>query len=98
VRKVTRNYLLAFIMFLLALFEAVSGFVLWLVLSRGGRGYMGGRGPGIGDEATFLWGRDTWVDLHNWVAVAPIVLVVTHVILHWGWIVRMTKGYFRPEK
>jgi len=33
-------------MFLLAGFEAVSGFVLWLVLPRGGEGYMGGRGGG----------------------------------------------------
>ena len=94
-RKATRNYVLALIMGLLALFEAVSGFVLWLVLPRGG-GYMGGRGAGIG-EATFLWSRDTWTDLHNWVAVALVVIVLVHVILHWGWIVRMTKSYFSQK-
>ena len=88
--KAVRNYLLAIIMVLLAAFEAVSGFVLWLVLPRGGGGYMGGRG-GLATEATFLWERHTWLDLHNWVAVALLVMVVIHVILHWKWIVYMTR-------
>ncbi len=87
-RKAARNYLVALIMFLLALFEVVSGFVLWLVLPRG-RGYRGGGGSIT--EATFLWSRDTWIDLHNWVAVALLVIVALHLILHWRWIVHMTK-------
>jgi len=49
-------------MFLLALFEAVSGFVLWLVLPKGG-GYRGGRGSLA--EAAFLWTRDNWIALHD---------------------------------
>lgn len=89
-RKATRNYVVGLIMFLLALFEVVSGFVLWLVLPRGG-GYMGGRGGGLTTEATFLWPRDTWIDLHNWVGVALLVIVALHLILHWRWIVHMTK-------
>lgn len=39
-KKATRNYLLGLLMFLLALFEVVPGFVLLLVLPRRG-GYMG---------------------------------------------------------
>ena len=89
-RKSRRNYIVDLIIFLLALFEVVSGFVLWLVLPRG-RGYMGGRGEELVTEATFLWSRDTWLDLHNWVAVALLVIVVLHLILHWRWIVHMTK-------
>lgn len=73
-RKAARNYLVALIVFLLALFQIISGFALWLVLPRG-RGYMGGRGGGLTTGATFLWPRDTWVDLHNWVAVALLVIV-----------------------
>ena len=87
-RKSTRNYVVALVMFLLALFGTVSGFVLWLVLPRGG-GFRGGRG--LTTEATFLWTRDTWLDLHGWVAVALVVVVVIHLILHWRWIVHMTK-------
>jgi ABC-type dipeptide/oligopeptide/nickel transport system permease subunit len=87
VRKATRNYVLALIMGLLALFQAITGFVLWLALPRG-------RGAGGG---TFLWDRDTWIDLHNWTAVALVVIVLIHVILHWGWIVRMSRSYFSQK-
>ena len=90
-RKATRNYLLAMVMALLALCQGVSGFVLWVVLPRGG--YMGGRGS----DGAFLWARDSWINIHDWTAVALVVIVVIHIILHWGWIVRMTKSYFRPK-
>ena len=85
-RKATRNYLIALVMALLALAQAVSGFVLWLALphSRGGGG-------------TFLWDRNSWINLHDWTAVALVVIVAIHIILHWGWIVRMTKSYFRQN-
>ena len=87
-RKATRNYFLAVVMFLLGLFEVASGFVLWLVLPRGS-GYMGGRGLASG--ATFLWSRDAWLALHIWVAVALVIMVVIHLVLHWRWIVLVTR-------
>ena len=88
VHKSTRNYILNVTMFLLAFFEVVSGFVLWFVLPRSG-GYRGGRGLAV--RTTFLWSRDTWIDLHDWVGVALVVVVILHLILHWRWIVYMTK-------
>jgi hypothetical protein len=72
------------------LFEIVSGFVLWLILPRG----EGKRG---GTEGTFIWNRETWIDLHDWFAVALLVIFVIHLILHWKWIVYMTKKVFRGE-
>ena len=93
-RKATRNYLLALVMFLLALFQAVSGFVLWFALPRG-NGYRGGRDAEIEGAATFLWDRHTWINIHDWVAVALLVLLVIHLILHWKWIVYVTRSYFR---
>ena len=92
-RKATRNYILALVMFLLALFQAVSGFVLWFVLPGGGGGYRGGRGEGFGTGATFLWSRDTWIDIHDWVAIALLVILVVHLVLHRRWIAYMTKKY-----
>ena len=94
-RKSTRNYFLGIFMFLLALVEVVSGFVLWLVLPRGGGGYTGGRG--LVGEATFLWSRNTWVDLHDWVGVALVVVVAIHLVLHRRWIAHMTKTLGRPK-
>ena len=93
-RKAVRNYILVVLLVLSSLFEAVSGFVLWFVLPRGG-GFMGGRG--VSAEATFGWERHTWLDLHNWVAVALVVIVIIHVVWHWGWIVRMTKSLGRAQ-
>jgi hypothetical protein len=88
-RKATRNYLLALVMALLALCQAVSGFVLWVLP----RGYMGGRGA----DGTFIWPRDSWINIHDWTAVALVIIVLVHVILHWRWIVWMTRSYFRPK-
>jgi hypothetical protein len=93
--KATRNYLVGILMFLLALFEGVSGLVLWLILPKGG-GYRWGRE--LLAEATFLWSRDTWIDLHDWVGVALAVVVVIHVVLHWDWIVHMAKRYFEEKE
>ncbi|MGD9116383.1 MAG: DUF4405 domain-containing protein [Dehalococcoidia bacterium] len=87
--KSTRNYLIAVVMGILALIQLVSGFVLWLALPCGG-----GRGSGDG---TFLWSRDVWLNMHNYAALVFIALVILHIILHWGWIVRMTRSYFKSN-
>ena len=87
-RQATRNYFLAVLLFLLGLVEVVSGFISWLVLPRG-QGYMGGRG--LDSEATFLWSKGTWINLHTVVGVMLVVVVVIHLILHRKWILRMTK-------
>ncbi len=95
-RKATRNYIIGLVMFVLALLEVISGFVLWLVLPRGG-GYAGGKGGSVA-EATFLWSRDTWLGLHNWIAVALLVVVILHLVLHWRWIVYMTRSFWAQKK
>ena len=59
---------------------------------------MGGRGGELAIESTFLWSRDTWVDLHNWVGVVLVVMVVLHLILHRKWIVSMTKRLYGAKK
>ena len=91
-RKKTQNYILFVILLLLGLFQAMSGFILWLALPHGG----GGRG---GSTTTF-WSltRNTWIDIHDWVAVALVVMIIIHILLHWKWILYMTKSYFRENK
>jgi cytochrome b subunit of formate dehydrogenase len=85
-RKATLNYLIALVMALMALVQVVSGFVLWLALPHGTRG-----------SATFLLSRDVWLTMHSRAAIALTVIVIVHIILHWSWIVRMTKSYFRRK-
>ena len=93
--KAKTYFILAVSMAILGLTEAVSGFVLWLGFpSRGGGG---GRGWGGGGGELTFWeiSRQTWINIHDWVAVALLVLVAIHVILHWKWIVHMAKSLFR---
>ena len=94
-RKATRNYILDAILGLTFLFQGISGFILWLVLPRGsGGGYRGGAGESSG-VSTFLFTRHTWLDIHEWAAVALLVAFAVHITLHWRWIFYMTKSYFR---
>ena len=92
-RRATRNYIVFVILICLGLFQSVSGFIMWLALPRGG-GL--GRGSGSVSEATF-WSlsRHNWADLHDWVAVALLVMIVIHLVMHWKWIVYITKSYFK---
>ena len=92
-RKKTQNFILFVILFFLGLFQAVSGFVMWLALPRGGGG--GGRyGGGVEDATFWSLSRHEWADLHDWVALSLLVMIIIHIILHWKWIVYMTKSYF----
>ena len=90
--KAKTYFVLVVSMVLLCVAEAVSGFVLWLGFPSGGGG---GRGWGGGGQFIF-WeiSKHTWIDIHDWVAVALTVLVIIHVILHRKWIVRMAKSLF----
>ena len=91
-RKATRNYILFIILFLLGLFQAVSGFIMWFALPHGG----GGRGGGASLTTFWSLSRDTWIDIHDWVAIALVVIIIIHLVLHCKWIAYMTKSYFKP--
>ena len=99
--KAKKYLVLAIGMALLGLAEAVSGFVLWLGFPSGGGGGGGrGLGGGLGNLTFWELSKHTWIDIHDWVAVALVALVVIHMILHWKWTVRMAKSLFReiPKK
>ena len=36
-------------------------------------------------------GRAAWVLIHKWGGLAVAVLALAHVLLHWRWLVRMTR-------
>jgi hypothetical protein len=49
----------------------------------------GGRGaidPGL------LFARSTWDDLHTWGGVVLIVSAVIHIVIHWRWVVKVTRN------
>jgi len=66
---------------LLMLFMLYTGFLIRFVLPPGSTGRHGGRG------LTLLgMDRHDWGDLHFWVAVALVALLLLHVALHWSWV------------
>jgi hypothetical protein len=89
--KAGKYWVLALFMGVLSLVEAVTGFVLWLAFPEGGQG--AGRLYGGISNLTY-WGltKHTWIDIHDWVAVALVAIVLLHVVLHWKWIVRVAKN------
>jgi hypothetical protein len=75
------------LLFITGLAEAVSGFVLWFALPSGG----GRRGL----ETAYLGlTRYTWTEIHDWVAIALTVIVLIHLLIHWKWVLRMTRHIF----
>ena len=92
-----QNYIRFVLMSILSIIVVVSGFVLWLILPQG-QGFRGGR-ESLFTRTEFLsLDRNDWLNLHDWVGVALIVIVVVHVIVHYKWIIYMTRKLLRSEK
>lgn len=81
------NYLLDSVIAIAFVASALSGVVF---LSAGSGGYQGGRNPTFQTEILGIQ-RSVWSDLHTWVSLVMITGVVIHLVLHWNWIVCMTK-------
>jgi hypothetical protein len=80
------NWLIDAVLFLGALVASISG-IYFLFFPVGG--YQGGRNPMYG--ITVLFQRGTWADLHTWFGIAMIIAATVHIMIHWNWIVNMTK-------
>ena len=42
--------------------------------------------------------KNMWVWIHSRAGILMVILTVTHLILHWKWIVYNTKNFFKKEK
>ena len=82
--KAKVKFFIDILMFLDFLILAISGFVLWKVLSR-----EGGRAGFI-----FILGRGDWLFIHDWSAVALVVLIIIHHFFNWNFIKCMIKSLF----
>ena len=89
--KITqRNWWIDGVLFGSALIAALSG-LYFLYLPSGG--YQGGRNPYYNIQ--ILFSRHTWSDLHMWGGIVMIALAIVHLILHWSWVVNMTRRTFK---
>jgi cytochrome b subunit of formate dehydrogenase len=92
--KVKLNYWLDGVIAIAFIASALSGVVF---LFAGSGGYQGGRNPSFQTEMLGIE-RSVWSDLHTWVGLVMIVGVVIHLVLHWNWIVCMTKRMVKGSR
>jgi len=62
-------------------------------------GYSGGRT--VGWDPNFLFSRLTWDLIHTWGFIVMVVAALLHFVIHWRWIVNVTRRFFlslRPQK
>jgi hypothetical protein len=80
------------VLLVLFVFDCLSGLVIWLVLPRGNRDFYNMK---QGSGRVFLGlQRNVWVDLHAWVVLVIIAIILVHLILNWNWVVGVTKKIF----
>jgi len=80
------NWLIDAALFLGAVVASLTG-IYFLFFPVGG--YQGGRNPSYG--ITILFQRETWDDLHTWFGILMIVAAAVHILVHWKWIVNMSR-------
>jgi hypothetical protein len=84
--KAKINYIIDVVIGLGFIAAALSGIILFFAPS----GYQGGRNPYY-LQPVLLLSTHTWNTLHTWSSMAMIAGVGAHLVLHWEWMVCMTK-------
>ena len=80
------NYWVDVVIGLAFVFSALSGLVLFFAPS----GYQGGRNPFYG-QTVLLLSTQSWDTIHTWSSMAMISGMGAHLLLHWHWMVCMTR-------
>lgn len=88
--KAGKYWIPAIVLAVLGLVEAVTG-ILGFIEGESGAGKIneGTKNLTYGELT-----KHTWIDVHDWVAVALVVLVILHFGLHGKWILRVGRKLF----
>lgn len=88
--KIKLNYLVDFLAAICFLVVAKTGLIIFFFLPEGVR-----RG---GYQEFFGITKNTYVDIHNWAGIIFIILILSHIILHWSWMISNTKNFFEKDR
>jgi len=85
------NYWVDVLLVLCLIVVSVTGLVLYF-------GFVSAE-PGVGRSTLFLGtSKAVWIPWHNYFGLAMIVLMLLHLVLHFGWLTAMTKSLFRKDE
>ncbi len=93
ISKAKLNYFVDLIIGVGFLPAAVTGIVFLFV---GSGGYQGGRNPRYMTQILSL-SREVWKDVHTWSSLVMVGGVALHFVLHWNWLVCMTRRSFKRK-
>ena len=82
--KTKINYFVDLLMLIFFVINSITGLIIFFFLPTGVK--RGGYQVFLGII------KQNWVDIHNWSGILLILTIVIHLIIHWNWIVGMTKS------
>lgn len=99
--RLGRNFIVDLLSYVGFVLLIGTGLILKYILPHGS-GRLVGRGSGqaSGEKlVTTLWGmtNEQWGQVHFWIAVAILVVLALHLILHWRWITCVLGRKERPS-
>ena len=84
------NYVIDFAAFISFIATALSGLAIKFFMPSGVK--QGGLQEFLGIQ------KGAWSEIHDWSGILLIVFAIIHLILHWDWIVCMTRNIFQSDK
>lgn len=83
--KTSINYFVDILILVAFLLTGLSGIILLMI--PGGRG--------LSQYVVLGIPRAGWVELHDWAGIGTMIGVFLHFVLHWKWLVYMTRKMLR---
>jgi hypothetical protein len=82
-KRTFRLWIINVISFTLFILLSITGLINWLILPKG----YGVRTECLGSLRHFF------IEVHQWTALAFVIIIAVHVILHWGYIKTNIRKY-----
>ncbi len=83
------NYFIDLLILIFFVINSITGLIIFFFLPTGVK--RGGYQVFLGII------KQNWVIIHNWSGILLILLIAIHLILHWNWIVYMTKSLLQKK-
>jgi len=86
IRRNTLNFIIDIVTLLVMISVAMTGLLLRFVLPPGSRGGAG--------RTLWSWGRHDFGDLHFYLVLGLLALLIVHLALHWTWVCSTVQRWF----